>query len=287
MYMGHFMDQITAQVQAVGGPTRKGFMREALGRKWIQSGVTNWTKTLHKRKNPCCSLDMIGGDGTGIGIPLHNVKRHQPVWRPRTFMTTPLFMGGRMGRCAMLTPAGCSKSEMRECRQVVKSMLSKNENPLEHREHLEKFRDHIEPSILHEIERWTELVDDVDAVERECLRLVLQVIASEHCVTNIIDVTHVDVYIAIIRDLQAGDYRSFDVHRTELSSAPMGPEIVSIMQSQILSPVQKVRPQTLALLQYTGKLLAHRQHWSLIPHHHAICVFDRGKGEGDHEKHHR
>ena len=31
---------------------------------------------------PCCELDIVGGDGTAIGIPISNLKGMTPVWQP-------------------------------------------------------------------------------------------------------------------------------------------------------------------------------------------------------------
>ena len=58
-------------------------------RRLLHTGIAMWLKGVSpKALRPCCDVQLVGGDGTFIGLPTQNIpKSVHPVWRPRFLRT--------------------------------------------------------------------------------------------------------------------------------------------------------------------------------------------------------
>ena len=94
--------------------------------RFLQSGTAMWMAN-QKREVPCCDLKWIGGDGTGIGIPLSKLTNMIPVWEPGQLAQhaesdIDEFENKRMGRIVVQFE-NCSKSDARTARRSIRDML--------------------------------------------------------------------------------------------------------------------------------------------------------------------
>ncbi len=95
MHMGHHFGHLRAVLGNSG-------LNHLNHQRFLQSGVANWMAS-QSRVVPCCDLDIVGGDGTAIGIPISNLKGMTPVWQPAECVGLQVpddqeFENGRMGR---------------------------------------------------------------------------------------------------------------------------------------------------------------------------------------------
>ena len=95
--------------------------------RFLQSGVANWMAS-HTRVVPCCELDIVGGDGTAIGIPISNLKGMSPVWQPKedTDLQVPHdneFENKRMGRIPVAFE-GVAKIDAQNARRKIRDLLT-------------------------------------------------------------------------------------------------------------------------------------------------------------------
>ena len=82
MHIGHYRTHIDERVQRTQ-PNTHGFFSQKNWRIFFQSGVAIRLASLPSSiREPCCSLRYIGGDGTGIGLPINAIHHLDPVWKP-------------------------------------------------------------------------------------------------------------------------------------------------------------------------------------------------------------
>lgn len=98
MHQGHFRNHIS-ETYRVHGPAhaKPFFSSNACCSVYLKIGVALWLKSIRPSvSEPCCPLDIIGGDGTGIGIPVKNALHIDDVWRPKH--SSPPMQWGRRDR---------------------------------------------------------------------------------------------------------------------------------------------------------------------------------------------
>lgn len=79
----HWQENITARYQDEHSTRAPFFRSPQKCRDFIQSGVACWTCSIPaEATNACCDLDVVGGDGTHIGVSSKQVMRMSSIWMP-------------------------------------------------------------------------------------------------------------------------------------------------------------------------------------------------------------
>jgi len=120
MHMGHHFGHLRAVLGNSG-------LNHLNHQRFLQSGVANWMAS-QSRVVPCCDLDIVGGDGTAIGIPISNLKGMTPVWQPAECVGLQVpddqeFENGRMGRIP-ISFNGVGKAEAQVARRKLRDLLT-------------------------------------------------------------------------------------------------------------------------------------------------------------------
>ena len=79
----HWQENMTARYQDES-MTRVPFFGSPMKcRNFVQTGIACWTCSIpEEATNACCSLDVVGGDGTHIGVSSKQTMRMSSVWKP-------------------------------------------------------------------------------------------------------------------------------------------------------------------------------------------------------------
>lgn len=233
MHMGHYAAHITAMIR-LGDPSLVGFFSGKHARDFLQTGIALWSQSapidIH---GPCCDLNIIGGDGTAIGIPVKNVSHLTDVWCPKTTRES-LLSWGRNDRC-VIRSLGKGKKETKngsDARKFIKSITSSNANLVELRDELTNFSDVIPSGIYLELQRW--LCLNPKEAEWEPLRQLFSCIGSNDSITGLITQEMIPILFQIVAATTA-------TSAIDLSSIPlyllaqhgMGPEICQIIRCQV------------------------------------------------------
>jgi hypothetical protein len=100
MFMGHYCSHMNSTIKTLN-PRVKGFFSQNNWRVFIQGAVARWMASFPKESSgPCCALDVLGGDGTGIGITVKTVQHVAPIWDPPSGSRNSHVKWGRNDRCA-------------------------------------------------------------------------------------------------------------------------------------------------------------------------------------------
>ena len=100
MHVGHYRDAMNHKIQSAN-PGVAGFFSPRKWRIFLHTALALRMASLPaSTREPCCDLSVIGGDGTGIGVPLKNVLHIQPAWAPPE-ICTQTNRDSTMNRCAI------------------------------------------------------------------------------------------------------------------------------------------------------------------------------------------
>jgi hypothetical protein len=69
-------------------------------------------------------FDMIGGDGTAIGIPIDSLRSLKQVWVPPDAVRTAPWACGRIDRCIIVNDKDISKSDFAKSRKIWSTYLN-------------------------------------------------------------------------------------------------------------------------------------------------------------------
>jgi hypothetical protein len=173
----------------VANPNVKGFFDQKRWRKFIQGSVARWMMSFPKESNgPCCSLDVLGGDGTGIGITVKNVSHVQPVWNPPSGTRDSRVLWGRKDRCVYdLAPVGkgIGAQAFKDARTWLKKACSVTVNQApDVLKDITVHRSAIPSVICAELDRWCGMLSS--DTEFMLLRFLLRCLTCEDSVTGLI-----------------------------------------------------------------------------------------------------
>jgi hypothetical protein len=204
-------------------------------------------------------LDIIGGDGTAIGIPVKQLQQLRPIWDPPGGVRDPIIRWGRKDRCAFdmavaVAFSGAETKALNAAREWVKQLtttmsLYSDGMKLSNHEHL------IPPIILKELKRL--LLLPLDSQEREPLRKLLRATCCSDSVTGIVTPSQISTWEAalkVLRNPRRKDIlREFQQYKQNLQCAGMGPEMYQVLIVQLLSTSNEPNEQTLELMDFLGE----------------------------------
>jgi hypothetical protein len=183
MHLGHYQAH-TNFMQSFGQSGNvKGFFNATYWIRFITAGAALWLQSLDSSTHsPCCDLNHIGGDGTGIGVSLNEVFDLPPVWQPEDLLSSPPIEWGRLDRCVIASPMSLQKEKRAQIAQSKKfcKTLIAGDSGFRNAHRLEvKAHEHAIPTcILEELHRWLGGMD-----ERTKEWLILQRILAA-CMTD-------------------------------------------------------------------------------------------------------
>jgi hypothetical protein len=69
MHAGHYKGHMNSFIDMIHGDKVQPFFNDKYWREFIVTGAALWMQSLPKEcHEPCCGLDMLGCDGTALGI---------------------------------------------------------------------------------------------------------------------------------------------------------------------------------------------------------------------------
>ena len=186
-------------------------------------------------RGPCCTVRHVGGDGTGIGIPLVNLGDLIPVWVPPEGNRMPLFKSGRLDRCAIgnVECAGnaTEKTAAREYLKLLTASSTTKETRMIARREFTKYRSNFPVSITNALEAW--LILNEKEARWDCVRCLLRACAHQDSLFGITTIGMVPDLLCAIECVQSQTYPdTFAVALSRLHQLGMGPDIVKLLDVQ-------------------------------------------------------
>ena len=255
-----------------GSSSVQGFFNKDYWIEYITKGVALWSRSLPKESHsPCCELDHIGGDGTGIGISLSNVMHLQPIWFPDEMKTNPDVEWGRLDRCCIPSPKSLPKDRregIAAAKVFCKDLLSCSpDERLQRRHNLGEHQDFIPHEIFCELGRW--IGGDLEEFSEEWLALqrLLYCAFTDECVLGMVTSTISNSLEDILSLLNPNSStplsKLMKVHiESELykvQQAGMGDDIAEVIRLQTTKRVDlvwKLQLPTYKFLLYLGMFCA-------------------------------
>jgi hypothetical protein len=263
MHVGHYRDAMEVRIQACN-PGVAGFFSPRKWRIFIHSALALRMATLpQKTREPCCELHVIGGDGTGIGVPLRNVDI-EPAWAPPVPHLSRQPRDSTINRCGIgPTDTEGTASDFEKARQFLQQVTSRATSGslrADLRDSIDDYAKHIPVPIFRALEVF--LVLDEGEPHWKDFRVILSTLSRTESLSGIITIHMLsDARVMIKRLRLCPASTSDDVLVERMSQQGMGPEICNVFRTEIAHshshqpPVQ--RPCSIAfanLLEYIGML---------------------------------
>jgi hypothetical protein len=265
MHVGHYRDAMDTRIQATN-PGVAGFFSARKWRTFIHSALALRMASLRAAtREPCCDLRVIGGDGTGIGIPLKNVDI-DPVWAPLEPKprSSSSLRGSTINRCG-IGPVDLegTASDFEKARQFLHELTSRSTSTSvrgDLRDRIDEFAEHMPAPIFKALEMF--LVLDQTEPHWHDVRCILATLSHTESLTGIISIHMLDDIASIVARMRLQSSAIADSTLVEnISSHGMGPEISRIFKTEISAsysqspPVQRSSSVAFAnLFEYIGNL---------------------------------
>ena len=233
MHVGHYRDAMDERIQACN-PGVAGFFSPRKWRIFLHSSLALRMASLPATtREPCCDLSVIGGDGTGIGVPLKNALHVQPAWAPPEEGFQCSDRDSTMNRCAIgPTDMTGTASEIANARKFLKDITSRSISVSQKgalRDSISEFGDYIPQPILSALVQFL-ILDESEKHWRD-IRSILHVLSYKESLTGVIPVRMLpDIKQVILRMRLQGDCTSDGGLFDRLSRHGFGPEISRILQ---------------------------------------------------------
>jgi hypothetical protein len=251
MSVGHWQKHRFALV-AKGRQDFDAFFSPHQCRTFIESGVarigllfSNDICCPNGEINPCLphtfshvsislGFDMVGGDGTAIGIPIDNVRTLSEVWVPPEGEIGAPWTSGRVDRCCIPNPSPqvASASDFGKARKAIAGYLTKVRDRAEVLPTLHLFP---EP-FSEELQLWMNhnTREKLDDTEQTALQKLLRSIISLACATHVLPeliIAHVKTALDNIQKYQP-ELVLLGVEDSRLWNYGMGPDVFSCLKAQ-------------------------------------------------------
>jgi hypothetical protein len=263
MHVGHFRDAMDARIQA-SNPGVAGFFSARKWRIFIHSALALRMSSLPTTtREPCCDLRVIGGDGTGIGIPLKNVDI-DPVWAPPhpSPPVSTIQKGSTIDRCGIGpsdlegTPADFDKARKYVHKLTSRSTATSVRGDI--RDQIDDFIQHIPGPIFSALESF--LILDPNEPHWHDVRCILATLSHTESLTGIISIHMVKDIASLVTRMRLQPSATSDATLVDnISKHAMGPEISRIFRTEMAAsykhtpPVQRPSSVALAnLFEYIG-----------------------------------
>lgn len=264
MHVGHYRDAMDARIQ-VSNPGVAGFFSARKWRVFIHSALALRMASLPPTtREPCCDLRVIGGDGTGIGIPLKNVAI-DPVWAPLQPMprgSSALPRGSTISRCGIgPTDLEGTAADFDKARKYVHQLTSRSISTSDRgdlRDQIDDFAEHMPTPILYALEMF--LILDQNEPHWHDARCIMATLSHTESLTGIISIHMLDDITQLVLRMRLQSSSVPDSALMDsISKHAMGPEISRIFKAEMAvsysqtPPVQRSTSVAFAnLFEYIG-----------------------------------
>jgi len=240
MHIGHFRAHVDKKISECN-PKARCFFDPVAWREFIQGGVAAKLQGLPSSfREPCCSLQYIGGDGTAIGVPLGNAKDVSPVWQPPGGLREPVRKWGRLQRCAIGNEISDVKaSEKKAAREFIQNVTSGSVTASQIRETRDDL-DEVSPAMPEVISKLLETWFTFDRHDDrwDSIRHLLRACSCQDSLCGIVTVEMVP-YIETITSTamrqqpfsDARDLHAWRLTLDKIAKQGMGPEIVKALEA--------------------------------------------------------
>lgn len=176
LHLGHFRAHIEERIRRAN-PVVRGFFQPKKWILFIQSAIATRLKALPSFvREPCCELNVIGGDGTSIGVTIAKIDNVQPVWQPPMGLRPCVKDWGCMDRCAIGNHLSTSNAKEREAaRTFLRNSTDPSNNPnklANLREMLDCFEESLPKPLFNVLESW--FSDDPNSNQWDPVRKLLR-----------------------------------------------------------------------------------------------------------------
>jgi hypothetical protein len=216
--------------------------------------------------SPCCELDHIGGDGTGIGISMNEVLTLQPIWQPSNLLSKQPIAWGRLDRCAVPSPGKLNTKQRQgiaACKKFCKQLLTDHLFRSENRSKLIEHRSFIPDPIYAEMTRWLGNMNE-ESVEWVVLRRLLKACFTDECVLGMVNkimattlpdaLAHVNPSLPSVASPEQRKHVWNILY--EVKQHGMGDDIAALIRVQVNEASEfKIQGTTWNLLQYLSECL--------------------------------
>jgi hypothetical protein len=189
MHLGHYKTHADFMTSMTQTDATKGFFNAKYWVRFITAGVALWLQSLEPATHsPCCELNHIGGDGTGIGISMNEVLTLPPIWQPTNMLSNQPIPWGRLDRCSIPSPSelpGIQRKGIAAAKKCCKELLTNNSFRDENRSELLDHRKFLPPPIYDEMTRWIGNMNQ-NSMEWVVLKRILLACVSDESILGII-----------------------------------------------------------------------------------------------------
>ena len=226
-------------------------------RRLIQSGTSMWLKSLGPLQ-PCCSVPLVGGDGTFIGIPLRNIPDDvKPVWEPET-LRKPVVQWNRNDRAGVTPTEGSNRGGvfaeyLALCKRILSGGLSKEERSVT-LDNVKASRNCVnEQCFIDELLRWAIINPNDD--EYFPLRMILTCLISNDSIFGVLPVPLASYLMRHMALLTADTSAENSIREMATSpiflSCGVAPELLKVLRFQ-LHRHARIQTSTLDLMRHYG-----------------------------------
>jgi len=237
MHVGHYRDAMDARIQ-VTNPGVAGFFSARKWRTFIHSALALRMASLSPTtREPCCDLRVIGGDGTGIGIPLKNVAI-DPVWSPLESIprSSAPVRGSTINRCGIgPTDLQGTASDFDKARKYLHQLTSRSTTTSTRgdlRDEIDDFAQHMPAPILKALEAF--LVLDQNEPHWHDVRCILATLSHTESLSGIVSIHMIDDITRLVSKMRLQPCTVSDSTLIDaISKHGMGPEICRIFKAEM------------------------------------------------------
>lgn len=260
MHMGHYCKHVNRQMRGLR-PNRAQFFAN---NKWIEFLMTSlslWMQSLPPETHAaCCELDILGGDGTGIGITAKKAMELTPIWEP-TVLTQPRLTWGRRDRAISRIDCGrLTSKQASELIQWLEKLTQPDADVASIRKQMTKMSKLLHEDVVDEVTRWVFMEDTHP--EYNFVRKLIRSYSSDESVTGLMKPHSLDLWKAALAYLNPQSKQCEPVSKwvedcKELCNSGIGPEATAIINLQIAeNGVVRIRKSTWRFLTHIGECIA-------------------------------
>jgi hypothetical protein len=257
MHMGHYPKHVDSQLHALY-PNRVGFFSNNLWIEFLMTSASRWMMSLPpETHSACCELDMLGGDGTGIGITAKRALELKPIWEPEVLIPSPVAWGRKDRSVSRLDWNHLSSKQATDLAKWLGKLTEPDGDLPGVRKDFRKCSKHLHAEVVEEITRLA-FMEDTDP-EFNHLRKLIRSYASDESATGMMKPHTLDAWQAVLEYLNPSTRNCVDIERwlsdcKQLCDWGIGPEATAIINLQIAScGIVRVRKSTWRFLKHIGK----------------------------------
>jgi hypothetical protein len=266
MHMGHYAKHVNSRLKALH-PNRMGFFSN---NQWIEYLTTSICLLMmsmpSETHSACCDLDIIGGDGTGIGITSKRAMEIKPIWDPPVPCSQQVQWNRHDRALSRQDSRHLSSKQTSELLEWLRKLTEPDADVPTVRKDINKFMKLLHEDVAEEVSRFVFM--EVTEPEFELLRKLIRSYASDESVTGLMKEHSLNLWKSALEYLSPNSLKNGKIEQwvedcKQLRNWGIGPEATSIVNFQISEcGIVRIRKSTWRLLSHIGEGLCVR-----VSHH--------------------